>query len=144
MRTEGDCDKRETLQHSIESTEDDPTSLHGVGVWEPAEVKTIMNALQRVSTGARSHTNAPDLVPQEDRAVLLDIGANVGIFSFVAASFGYTVYAFEAMPRNVAALHQTLCWNPELHSTLTVRPPCLCWAVLHISGPELPNAVIPL
>lgn len=94
------------------------------GVWEPAEVKTVLDALHRVSTGTLSHSEADHVVPQEDRAVLVDVGANIGIFSFVAAVLGYTVYAFEAMPRNVAALHQTLCWNPELRKTLTVRPHC--------------------
>lgn len=93
------------------------------GVWEAAEVRTILEALQRVPTRAPSHVFADAVVSQEDRAVLLDIGANIGIFSFVAAVLGYTVYSFEAMPRNVAALHQTLCWNPGLRDTLTVSPP---------------------
>lgn len=92
------------------------------GVWELQEVKTVLQGLQRVSTTGYSHMNASALIPQEERAVLLDIGANIGIFSFVAAALGYNVYSFEAMPRNVAALHQTLCWNPDLLKTLTVFP----------------------
>lgn len=92
------------------------------GVWELQEVKTVLQGLQRVSTTGYSHMNASALIPQEERAALLDIGANIGIFSFVAAALGYNVYSFEAMPRNVAALHQTLCWNPDLLKTLTVCP----------------------
>lgn len=113
-----------SLRRRLHSTN---TTVHNLcqfpaGQWEASEVKTILEALQR-STGGASHVYAEEVVPQENRAVLLDIGANIGIFSFVAAVLGYTVYSFEAMPRNVAALHQTLCWNPGLRDTLTVSPP---------------------
>lgn len=79
------------------------------GTWEVVEIQAIIESLQR-------STHDPDAAS----AVLLDIGANVGTFSFVAAVLGYQVYSFEAMPRNVQALHQTLCWNPELRKRMTV------------------------
>ena len=56
------------------------------------------------------------------RPVLVDIGANLGVFSLVAAALGYDVIAFEAMARNVDAIHQTLCWNPELQERVTLFP----------------------
>lgn len=68
------------------------------------EVQTIIEALQR-----STHD------PVNGAAVLLDMGANVGAFSFVAAVLGYQVYSFEAMPRNV--LHQTL----QLRNRMTAR-----------------------
>jgi len=54
--------------------------------------------------------------------VLVDIGANLGVFSVVAAALGYPVIAFEAMDRNIAAIHQTLCWNPDLRERITLFP----------------------
>ena len=66
------------------------------------EVAAIIDALQ---------LSTPH--PAERTAVLLDVGANVGVFSFVAAALGYEVYAFEAMPRNVQALHQTCAGTPS-------------------------------
>eukprot|EP00892_Ulva_mutabilis_P003094 jgi/Ulvmu1/12786/UM097_0013.1 len=82
------------------------------GIWEFAELNTILEALERV---AAANASAPP-------PTLLDIGANVGTFSFMAAAFGYPVRSFEAMPRNVQAIHQTLCWNPELRERITIFP----------------------
>ena len=65
---------------------------------------------------------AAPLRPDGEDAVLLDIGANLGTYSVMAAAFGYPVRAFEAMPRNVAAIHQTLCWNADLSERVTVFP----------------------
>ena len=53
---------------------------------------------------------------------MLDIGANMGTYSLVAAAFGYTARAFEALPRSVQAIQQTLCWNPQLRERLTLFP----------------------
>jgi FkbM family methyltransferase len=45
---------------------------------------------------------------------MLDIGANVGWHSVVAAALGFTVLAFEPMDRNVACIRRTLCENPDM------------------------------
>lgn len=82
------------------------------GFWEPGEIHAILVALDRI---AAANPDGP--VP-----ALLDIGANVGTFSLVAAAFGYTVRAFEAMPRNAQAIYQTLCWNPSIRERLTLFP----------------------
>lgn len=49
---------------------------------------------------------------------MVDIGANVGTYSFIAAQQGMTVEAFEAMPSNHALIEATLCRNPGLRVKL--------------------------
>lgn len=82
------------------------------GIWEGSDLHTILVALERVAA-ANPGSPAP---------ALLDVGGNIGTYSFVAAAFGYPVRAFEAMPRNVQAMYQTLCWNPQLRERLTLFP----------------------
>lgn len=53
-------------------------------------------------------------------AQLVDIGANVGWYSFMFAQHGFNVLAVEAMTANRALMNATLCKNPELKSKITV------------------------
>eukprot|EP00892_Ulva_mutabilis_P002443 jgi/Ulvmu1/1219/UM109_0017.1 len=94
--------------------EDDIVSegLRRDGTWEESELHTVLTGLERA---------APLRLDGGD-PVLLDIGANLGTYTFMAAAFGYPVRAFEAMPRNVAAIHQTLCWNPAIAERVTLFP----------------------
>ena len=88
------------------------------GTWEETEIHAVLTALERaVEVNRSAGTNSTAPAP-----ALLDIGANIGTFSLVAAAFGYTVRAFEAMPRNARAIYQTLCWNPQLRERLTLFP----------------------
>ncbi len=43
--------------------------------------------------------------------VMVDVGANIGTFSLLAASLGATCYAFEASPDNCAALRRNVALN---------------------------------
>eukprot|EP00892_Ulva_mutabilis_P000857 jgi/Ulvmu1/10772/UM069_0006.1 len=88
-------------------------SIRRAGIWEEPELHTVLTALERVAAKADASVPLPSL---------LDIGANIGTFSLVAAAFGYPVRAFEALPRNAQAIYQTLCWNPVLRKRLTVFP----------------------
>jgi len=56
--------------------------------------------------------------------VFLDVGANVGLYSLVAAARGATVVAFEPNPRTRARLHANIRLN-DLESRITVRPEAL-------------------
>eukprot|EP00892_Ulva_mutabilis_P003934 jgi/Ulvmu1/1912/UM012_0072.1 len=91
--------------------------LSGQGLWEASEVSAILTALETVRNSSAA-AGAPGAAPP----VLVDIGANLGVYTIVAAALGYPVIAFEAMSRNVAAIHQTLCWNPELAERVTLFP----------------------
>lgn len=92
---------------------------------------TIIVALERV---AAANPGGP--VP-----ALLDIGANLGVFSLAAAAFGYPVRAFEALPRNAQAIYQTLCWNPQLQERVTLFPYALGEEEVACRVMSLPNNI---
>mmetsp|Transcript_35997 Transcript_35997/g.65528 ORF Transcript_35997/g.65528 Transcript_35997/m.65528 type:complete len:431 (-) Transcript_35997:6-1298(-) len=60
--------------------------------------------------------------------VLLDIGANVGWYTFMFASHGHRVIAVEPMAANRAMMQATLCRNPELASRVRIVPAALAKA----------------
>eukprot|EP00892_Ulva_mutabilis_P002455 jgi/Ulvmu1/1220/UM109_0018.1 len=103
----------DTVAMAVEGDSDFVSAgLRRDGTWEESELHTVLTALER----------AAPLRPDGGDPVLLDIGANLGTYTLMAAAFGYPVRAFEAMPRNVAAIHQTLCWNPALAERVTLFP----------------------
>jgi len=51
----------------------------------------------------------------------IDIGANLGYFTLLAASRGYEVTALEAMQKNAAIQNVSLCANPKLEQLVTLR-----------------------
>ena len=64
---------------------------------------------------------ADSVAPRGD-GVFIDIGANIGWYSFLFAQFGYKVYAIEAMPANQKAIQATMCLNPQLAQKITLIP----------------------
>ena len=54
-----------------------------------------------------------------------DIGANVGIFSFLAADKGMNVVAIEPLYDNVFNLYKTIELNPHLNENIMIVPACL-------------------
>jgi len=61
----------------------------------------------------------------EKSDVVVDAGANIGIFSLYAASKGAKVYAFEPFPEAIRYLRRTLELNPKLAGKITVMPMAL-------------------
>jgi FkbM family methyltransferase len=61
---------------------------------------------------------------REASGLVLDIGANTGIFTFlaVAASAGVRVCAFEPLETAHQLLHANIACNPEMASRITVEP----------------------
>jgi FkbM family methyltransferase len=69
--------------------------------------------------GFWEHTDPEDMgVSSGDQ--LLDIGANVGWYTFMFAQHGYNVLAVEPMTANRALIKATMCKNPELVAKITV------------------------
>ncbi|KAI8815486.1 S-adenosyl-L-methionine-dependent methyltransferase [Cladochytrium replicatum] len=70
----------------------------------------------------------------------LDIGANIGWFTFNMAAAGYPVIAFEPMSQNEVLLRTTMCANPSLMSRVAYYPVGLgqtestCYIVSHIDN----------
>ena len=61
----------------------------------------------------------------EDGDVVFDCGANLGVFSLLAAYRGADVYAFEPISAARAELRRTLDLNPELKNRVHVVPAAL-------------------
>ena len=81
---------------------------------------------QLSTTGAweiRTPQELADLAGKElppPGSTFLDVGANLGYYSFLFADRGDTVVAIEPMTRNRAAIAATLCANPQWAKSITV------------------------
>lgn len=53
---------------------------------------------------------------------MMDIGANVGAYTFNLAKRGWNVTAFEPMKTNLAMMNATLCKNPLLKDKINLNP----------------------
>ena len=83
--------------------------LRKTGRWEPPITARILQELARASKPG-------------NRAALLDIGANLGWHTYVAAAHGYNVVAFEPFKSNRALHHHTLCLNPKFREKVKILP----------------------
>jgi FkbM family methyltransferase len=52
----------------------------------------------------------------------MDIGGNMGYFTFMLAAAGWEVHTFEPMQVNLDLIHATLCANPDLASRIQLHP----------------------
>jgi len=50
----------------------------------------------------------------------LDVGGNLGFYSFLFAFYGYDVITIEPMTRNRAAIKATICLNPDMFKNIKV------------------------
>jgi FkbM family methyltransferase len=79
------------------------------GDWEAPIVHELMRQLHAVRASGGD-------------AGLIDIGANIGWYSFMAAATGFPALAYEAMEVNQAAMWTTMCLNPWMHDMVTLFP----------------------
>jgi FkbM family methyltransferase len=73
--------------------------------------------------GIEEHDEGPyevDNVRLSPEDIVIDAGANIGLFSALACSLGCTVYAFEPFEKNIRLLNRMKELNPEFK--LTVCP----------------------
>ena len=54
--------------------------------------------------------------------VVIDIGANVGLYSLGAAARGADVHSFEPVPATAARLSESLALNPDVAGSVTLHP----------------------
>ena len=72
-------------------------SIQGGKIWDPY----VWNLFLRVFS----------LQPPENNVFVIDVGANIGYFSLMAASMGYNVISFEPMTRNAAKFASSISKN---------------------------------
>jgi len=77
--------------------------------WESTDTRNIINALNYYS----SLKNIPN-----DNIYIIDIGANVGWYTFFLAKYGYQILSFEASVLNNYILKKNFCLNPNLNIIL--------------------------
>uniref|UniRef100_A0A383VXA9 Methyltransferase FkbM domain-containing protein n=1 Tax=Tetradesmus obliquus TaxID=3088 RepID=A0A383VXA9_TETOB len=88
--------------------------------WEQYEIKQVLWALRQYKPQQQQQQQQQQQrgQGQQSRAaagpLLVDVGANIGTFTFHAAAVGARVAAFEAMPQNMELLRHSLCLNPWL------------------------------
>ncbi|KAI8812487.1 S-adenosyl-L-methionine-dependent methyltransferase [Cladochytrium replicatum] len=80
------------------------------GSWEPQGIAAVKDKLLKVA-----------MVTGETPG-FMDIGANIGWFTFNMAAAGYPVLAFEPMSQNEILLRTTMCHNPTLMSRIAYFP----------------------
>jgi FkbM family methyltransferase len=84
-------------------------AIENKGNWESIETNLI---IERLLTAK-----------QNGRGMFVDIGANIGWFTFaIAAVASVPVIAFEPFPENLALINHTLCMNPNLQQNIQVLP----------------------
>eukprot|EP00316_Scyphosphaera_apsteinii_P024336 CAMPEP_0119330880 /NCGR_PEP_ID=MMETSP1333-20130426/79215_1 /TAXON_ID=418940 /ORGANISM="Scyphosphaera apsteinii, Strain RCC1455" /LENGTH=327 /DNA_ID=CAMNT_0007340353 /DNA_START=39 /DNA_END=1022 /DNA_ORIENTATION=- len=67
-----------------------------------------------------AEVTAPHAIPST--GAFLDVGANLGWFSWVFAQSGRKVFSVEAFPQNQRALSITRCLNPDWSNLVTIAP----------------------
>ncbi|CDW85353.1 UNKNOWN [Stylonychia lemnae] len=78
--------------------------------WEDHNSIQIVNALKKISI------QYPDY-----KIALLDIGANLGWFTFMAASLDYNVIAFEPLDQNYKAIEYAMCLNQNVSNLIQLE-----------------------
>ena len=70
----------------------------------------------------RSGTWEPTILTVSQRAGhAVDIGGNIGMYTFVLAKAGWNVTSFEAMPFNIMLQKATVCANPDVSSRIDLH-----------------------
>lgn len=81
--------------------------------WEPISSRAMLDALRQPRyTRHTRHTRHTSTTSSTD-SLLLDIGANIGWFTMLAAHTGYNVVAFEPFEENRHVLFHSLCLAPK-------------------------------
>jgi FkbM family methyltransferase len=71
------------------------------GSWDGHKVRTLIEALASVQRQREE--------PNPQNVYFLDVGANIGVFTYAAAVAGYPTLSFEPMSQNQRALQKTAC-----------------------------------
>ncbi|CDW78221.1 UNKNOWN [Stylonychia lemnae] len=94
---------------------------------------SFLNSQQEASQDKLNSTNGEDIDPlinalkkvsiqyPDQKIALLDIGANLGWFTFIAASLDYNVIAFEPYEPNYKAIEYAMCLNQNVSNLIQLE-----------------------
>ena len=110
-------------------------SISGSGSWESSSMRKIINCLNYYSQKKKL---------SKKEITVLDIGANVGWYSFYLANDGYKLYSFEVSRINSYILKKNFCLNENINITLINKGigPKEEKCLLHHPSHNIGNAVI--
>ena len=77
--------------------------------WESVETNKLINALNYYSI--KKNINKEEIY-------IIDIGANIGWYSFILSKYGYNIISFEPSEINSYMLKKTYCLNKEINLTI--------------------------
>jgi len=84
--------------------------IRALGAWDLKKLRQFQKLLKKFAR-LKNLTKS--------QVIYIDIGANIGWFSFAIASLGYQVIAFEPLLDNEILIRSSLCRNPTLMSNIT-------------------------
>lgn len=91
-----------------------------IGCIDIVSREILVHGKWEISTPSQMAAGLPLALPERN-GVFLDIGANLGYFSLLFATHGWSVVSVEPMRQNRAALSASLCLNPSLNVSLHAR-----------------------
>ena len=83
--------------------------ISGSKVWEKEETKKLIKILDYYSIKKKI---------AKENLYVLDIGANIGWYTFFLGKYGYKILSFEPSYLNMYILHKNYCLNRKLNVTL--------------------------
>lgn len=92
------------------------SAVFSMAVYNSADI--VSNAICAGGSWELTEADVRELGPPGNA---LDIGANIGFYSFALAAFGWNVTSFEPMPSNHELLDATMCANPALKQRIKMN-----------------------
>ena len=87
--------------------------IYRTGGWEMSEIKELTNAASSVFTKRK--------IADASKITILDIGAQIGWFTFMLAAKGYSVVAIEPMKENAYMLRKSQCIHPYKENIVIIE-----------------------
>ena len=91
------------------STDFVSNSIRDYGSWESYSMNKVINCLKYYSKKKKL---------SKKEITILDIGSNVGWYSFYLANAGYDIYSFEVSQINTYILKKNFCLNENIRVTI--------------------------
>jgi len=120
IKIDPDKDRRQMKEHQLLGLVDSLASGIEKLTWKPEQTDWAeYEKFHNYSSAALLHKSdlVAQFISQTQPSLVWDLGANIGYFSFLFSQYvsgtGW-VFAFEALPENIARIEENLSLNPEI------------------------------